>query len=180
MAQSKYVRKDGGDRMQVIAKDLPGEGLEFYKNAMKWVSDKYDLTTRTVTTKKQSAIDSEKLDGLAKLNAEIRPILTLPDILKDDYLSYLAYKVRGRALDKSIAAIKEHPKSLPIFSSDDFYRADDWISRANHITRGQAVDVKFYNAVPLKIYSFQLTRLNKLRERGLFDADLAKPIQLGN
>jgi hypothetical protein len=27
MAQSKYVRKDGGDRMQVMAKDLPGEGL---------------------------------------------------------------------------------------------------------------------------------------------------------
>ena len=175
-AQSKYIRKDGTDRMQVIAKDIPGEGLEFYRNAMKFVSDKYDLNTGDITTKANSARRDLYYEAVQATKIELRRVLPQEDIFQEDYVAYLCKHRKGPALAKAIEQIRQTSPSLPLYTAEDFYRARDWVKRAEFISRGRPVDVKFFAAVPMQIRYWHRTSLDDLKSQDRWDESLSKPL----
>ena len=174
-AQSKYIRRDGGDRLQVIAKDIPGDGLEFYKNALKFFSDKYDLNSADLTTKENSRRQSEYEDAVRATKYELRRVLPQEDIFQEDYVAYLCKHRKGPALAKAIELIKQTSPSLPLYSND-IYKAKEMVKRAELIARGRPIDVKFFAAVPLKLYSWNVRSLDDLMQEGRWDHQLSKEI----
>lgn len=174
-AATHYIRKDGTDRMQVVAKDIPGQGIEFYRNALKFFSDKYDLNSGDLTTKENSRRNNEYFDAVRATKQELRRVLPQEDILQEDYVAYLCKHRKGPALAKAIELIKRTSPSLPLYS-DNLYQALDMINRAQLISRGRPIDVKFFAAIPLKIYYWTERSLNDLKQKGHWDDSLSKPI----
>jgi len=174
MAQSKYVRKDGGDRMQVMSRDIPGEGLEFYKNAMQWVSDKYDLSSSDVTTKAVSNLAASRDAEAGRVRAELAEFLHEP-IFTGGYIDHLVAKRKGAALEKTIAEIKQHPNRLPVYVAD-VRKITMWITSESYSIETNTTGVKFYAGIPMKFYYWDEYALNRLIERGWIDPEFGKPI----
>lgn len=174
-AKNKYIRKDGTDRLQVIAKDIAGDGIEFYRNALKFFSDKYDLNSADLTTKENSRRQSEYMDAVRATKHELRRVLPQEDILQDDYVAYLCKHRKGPALAKAIELIKQTSPSLPLYSND-IYKAKEMVKRAELIARGRPIDVKFFAAVPLKLYNWNRRSLEDLTAADRWNDSLSKPI----
>jgi hypothetical protein len=179
MSQSKYVRKDGGDRMQVMAKDLPGEGIEFYKNAMKWVSDKYDLTSVDVTTKTNSNRAASRAQEANRVRAELADTLPNDTLFTGEYIDHLIAKRKGPALERTVDEIRQHPDRLPIYV-DDMHKVSRWIEAARHSVDNNRTSIKFYAAIPIMLYYWSEPSLKRLIEGGWLDVEFGKPITIRN
>lgn len=176
-AQSKYIRKDGSDRLQVVAKDIPGEGLEFYRNALKFFSDKYDLNTEDLTTK-ENAIRRKRFEEAVRLTQyELRRVLPQVDVFQDYYVSHLCKYRKGPALAKAIELIKQTAPSLPVYSNE-FYDMLKWINHSEVVSVGRPIDVKFFAGVPITIHSWHQNYLNDLISNNRWDSELSKPLTL--
>lgn len=174
-AKTNYIRKDGSDRLQVVAKDVPGEGIEFYKNALKFFSDKYDLMSPDLTTKANSSRRDVYVDSINATKEELKRVLPQWDVFQDDYVAYLCKHRKGPALAKAIELIKQTAPSLPLYTAD-FYKAGEWVKRAEFISRGRPIGVKYFAAVPLKAYYWEERSLKDLKFKELWDYDRSKQI----
>lgn len=174
-SQSGYIRREGGDRLQVIAKDIPGQGLDYYRTAFKLISDKYDLTTPNVNTKGASNLAATRGEAADRVRAELADLLPDDSLFTKHYIDHLVSKRKGPALAKSIEAIKQHPTLLPTYF-DDTSKISLMISAAGHSGNANPIGVKFYTDVPLKLYYWSESELNRLVRNGWLDPDFGKPI----